>query len=368
MKSFFHQFNLIFLVTICLFTACEESQIVEKQEFDRKAFLSEAIHYVITPEIAGAWESSKDLKERIDILIAQPTVSQVLTVKTTWKNAFMRWQGASVFNFGPAESSGLKKSMVEELGVFPISESKINEILSSGVYNLNDFNRDARGFSAIEYLLYGIAETDTLLAEKIKTDEKFSEYLKVIATHVASEMDTYIHGWNTDTIEAFINNDGTDAGSSTSVYYNEVVKSFEALKNFKVGLPLGLRPGQTQTEPNRVEGFYSKIYSIEALKAHFTMIQFVWTGPERGIGFKEYLRSVVGGPDLISSTEEQFTKVNLAFAEVESTGKTFVELVQENDDRVITLHTELQKLTRFLKSDMSSLMGIAITYASSDGD
>jgi uncharacterized protein len=368
MMHFFKRFYLLITLSLILIFSCDDNQTSEKLNFDRKAFLSEAIHYVITPEMADAWESSKDLKDRIDILISQPTVSQVLTVKSSWKNAFIQWQSASVFNFGPAESSGLKKSMVEELGVFPISESKIDEILSSGVYNLNDFNRDARGISAIEYLLYGIVDSDTLLAEKIIEDEIFSSYLIAVVTHFSANMDTYFHSWNSERIEEFITNDGTDAGSSTSVYYNEFVKSFEALKNFKVGLPIGLRPGQTQSEPNRIEGFYSKNYSIEALKVHFGMIQFIWTGPEKGIGFKEYLRSVVGGSDLINSTELQFEQVNLAFSAIEATEKTFVELVETNDETVITLHTELQKLTRFLKSDMSSLMGIAITYTSSDGD
>jgi uncharacterized protein len=43
-------------------------------------------------------------------------------------------------------------------------------------------------------------------------------------------------------------------------------------------------------------------------------------------------------------------------------------LVAQNHPTVDALHTELQKHTRFFKSDMSSLLGIAITFSSGDGD
>jgi hypothetical protein len=44
------------------------------------------------------------------------------------------------------------------------------------------------------------------------------------------------------------------------------------------------------------------------------------------------------------------------------------ELIRSNPQALVALHTEMQKLTRFIKSEMSSLLGISITYSSGDGD
>jgi len=129
-----------------------------------------------------------------------------------------------------------------------------------------------------------------------------------------------------------------------------------------------LRPGQTQAEPKLVEAFYSKSMSLKGAKYHFEQIKTIWLGPENGIGFKGYLRTVSGGVALIESTENQFAVVDSVFSRFIVETEILSELVAENDERVILLHTELQRLTRFLKSELSSLIGIAITYSSSDGD
>jgi hypothetical protein len=42
--------------------------------------------------------------------------------------------------------------------------------------------------------------------------------------------------------------------------------------------------------------------------------------------------------------------------------------ISNDFNRVDEVHTELLKLTRFYKSDLSSLIGIAVTYSSGDGD
>jgi hypothetical protein len=42
--------------------------------------------------------------------------------------------------------------------------------------------------------------------------------------------------------------------------------------------------------------------------------------------------------------------------------------IQTSPQALIDIHTELQKNTKNFKSEMSSLLGIAITYASGDGD
>jgi hypothetical protein len=177
--------------------------------------------------------------------------------------------------------------------------------------------------------------------------------------------------WNGNYKSQFLNANGTESGSSTSTFYNEFVKSFEALKNFKVGLPLGKRPGQTNVMPELVEARYSG-KSLEFLKLHIQNLDQIWKGKPYnsdvdGVGFKEYLESVEGGRELIILSESQMMNVTKAVNEIPTTAR-FSELLTAEPFKIETLHTELQKQTRFFKSDMSSVLGIAITYSSGDGD
>jgi hypothetical protein len=76
---------------------------------------------------------------------------------------------------------------------------------------------------------------------------------------------------------------------------------------------------------------------------------------------------VQGGQALVSSTLKQIETIKSTFKKI-PTSPELASLIQSDNALLKELHTELQKNTRFFKSDMSSLLGIAITFASGDGD
>jgi hypothetical protein len=107
------------------------------------------------------------------------------------------------------------------------------------------------------------------------------------------------------------------------------------------------------------------------LKAHFDSVEDIWYGRAKsgsdGIGFREYLEKVEGGTALIASTETQLTATHAALDPLTDSPRLSVQLESDPID-FMNLHDELQKGLRFFKSDMSSILGIAITYSSGDGD
>ncbi|MDV7399799.1 imelysin family protein, partial [Arthrospira platensis SPKY1] len=82
------------------------------------------------------------------------TLQNLESAQNAWTDAYGEWMHANAFNVGPAAEQGLNKSMFEEISTFPVSTAKINAAISSGQFNFNDFNRDARGFLTLEYLLF----------------------------------------------------------------------------------------------------------------------------------------------------------------------------------------------------------------------
>jgi predicted lipoprotein len=286
-----------------------------------------------------------------------------------WENAYINWQYANAYNFGPAGEEGLTKGLIEEIGTFPVGVAKVENAMNTETYNFKDFNRDARGLLTIEYLLFDLQDNNQVVVDAFQSQSR-KKYLTDLIHDTKTRVDAVVEAWSTNYVNSFTTNNGTDVGSSTSLVYNEFIKSFESIKNFKVGLPLGKRPGQIQIEPSKTEAYYSGS-SVKMMKTHMQAVVDLWHGRKQdgtdGIGFKEYLEAVEGGTTLVASTEAQLEAIVKALQSIPDKPR-FSEQLQSNATAIDVLHTELQKNTRYFKSDMSSLLGIAITFSSGDGD
>lgn len=350
--------------------ACDPKSPGPGDNFDRKAMLQNFADQLIKPAFSQLQSQADLLHDKVLGFNGDPSAQTLLELQGLWATAYADWQFANAYNFGPAGESGLRKGLIEEIGTFPASTTKIEAAIASGQWNVEDFNRDARGFLAIEYLLFGQNQSANTLATTFASDANRRNYLAVLTLHLRDRTNEVLTAWNGAYRTEFINNDGTEVGSSTSLLYNEFVRSYESIKNFKLGLPLGKRPGQTQSEPQLVEAYYSG-QSLNMLKAHVAAIENIWLGRSRsgqdGIGFREYLENVQGGNELIASTETQLAALKAALLAVPET-PTLSEQISGDDSLVEALYVEFSKMTRFFKSDLSSLLGIAITFSSSDGD
>ncbi len=370
MKRLFYTSSLLLLGTLVGIFSCTNSENVfpDESRFDRAKMLENVAQNLIIPAYTDLQATLTTLNIRTEAFTKTPNAATLAEVQSAWGAAYTSWQYANAYNFGPAGEQGIRKSLLEEIATFPVAVQKI-EAAIAGTPNFNDFNRDARGFLAVEYLIFDSQSTPSQIAERFAEENRKAFLLGAVAD-IKRRVEDVLTAWQGNYAAEFTQNVGTDVGSSTSMLYNEFVKSFETAKNFKLGLPLGKRPGQVQAEPQLVEAYYSG-QSLAMLAAHLTAIENIWHGRSRegqnGIGFREYLESVEGGNALIAATEAQMTEVTTALASVPSASPLAVQ-IQSAPAPVERLHTELQKHTRFYKSDMSSLLGIAITFSSGDGD
>lgn len=348
-------FLSLFAVTSCNPTDDEPSG----DQFDRAEMLENYATNLIVPGFNEAEQKSAELVEKLKVLQQNSGFRQMGDAQIAWQEAYRAYLKVSMYNFGPAEEQVIQKSLVEEVATFPVNTNRIDAKTQSATPNFNDFERDSRGFLALDYLLFKPGAIDNIAKEP-----NYANYAVKVAEDINKRIGDVNSKWETYLPE-FIANNGTDAGSSTSLLYNEFVKSYEGLKNFKVGLPLGIRPGQTRAEPEKVEALYSGL-SLSFLKTQFDAIVNVWQGGD-GIGLDDYLQNVEGGPALVLSTKDQIKVIENVLNQF-PVNAALSELIQANETSVTNLHTELQRHTRFFKSELSSLLGIAITFTSGDGD
>ncbi len=365
MQTVFSKFYVLFFILLVGFSSCESDTETKKTEFDRKELLENVATNLIIPSYQNLESTTNLLVEATQNFTQNPSVSTLETAQTAWKSAYLSFQDANVYNFGAAQ--GTLGSLLENIGTFPVSQTKIENYINAGNSSLTNFDRDSRGFLGVEYLLFNEENKTNTVAEF--SDQKRKEYLLAIVKNIQTEVKKVNDSWKNGYKETFTNNTGTDAGSGISILFNEWSKSFESIKNFKLGLPLGRRAGQTESNPKLVEAYYSK-ESILFLKSHFENIERIWYGKslnaQDGIGFEEYLMSVEGGEAIVLETKTQLEEVRKAIDSLPN--ESMQSQIISNPTAINTVLTEMQKLTRFFKSEMTSLLGITITYDSGDGD
>jgi len=345
---------------------CSSEDPAPADDFDRTAMLTEMADGIILPSYDRLATTTADLSSAVAAFTRSPDVASLRTAQQAWADAADAWQDARPFDFGPAE--GLFGTLSEDIGTYPASVGKIETAIAGGDTSLAGFDRDARGLYGLDYLLFHHVD-DTLLARFTREPVR-GAYARRVAAAVDSLVQNVRTSWRTGYREEFISRNGTDPGSGTSLLFNNMVRCFEQLKNYSLGLPLGKIAGQSQPEPDKVEGHYSG-RSIILLRRHYDAFFRIWEGvslDRQSIpGFRSYLATVPGGDLLTISTLDQHARIRNAMLQL-ADSEVLSSVILDDPARVEAVHTECQKLTRFIKSDLSSLIGIAITYSSGDGD
>lgn len=359
-----------FLLTLGLFlllaglVACKNDKTSPAGgAFDRTAMLQYYADQHIIPAFDSLAVAADYLLATTHQLSTQPNSQNLSDSRAAWSMLYIAWQKASMYTFGPAGEQGLKRRLSEETATFPVSESKINQYIANNDTSFANFDRDSRGMFTIEYFLWAGNETDVLSRLQ---NPAAAAYFMAVVRKLNTDFKQVKTAWQAYSAE-FIQANGTSAGSSTTQLYNEFLLTFEGLKNFKLGLPLGLRIGQNQPEPSKVEAWYSG-QSLLGIAHQWAAIKSFWSADKsaNGQGFKQYLLSVPGGEGLVAQTEYQMQVIDQKLA---ACGQGRLDsLIVNQPQPAIELHTELQRHTRFFKSDLSSLLGLTITYSSGDGD
>lgn len=324
-------------------------------------------HYydqLIIPSFADLAQQSSRLREAVDTLLLAPSVPHLLNAQQAWRETAIAFQVVSCFHFGPAEQA--TGSLLENQGTFPASVNKIEQYIQAADFSLQNFDRDSRGLYGMDYLLFHDS-LSALLSEFNQQPARLL-YLQAVARHTETEAAVVYAGWLSHR-DDFISATGTDAGSSTSLLYNHFLMAYEHTKNIQLGLPLGLRVGQTETAPGLVMGLYSGT-SLILLRRQIETLQAVYAGKDaggnNGIGWDDYLRKVSGGESLDQQITERLSDVNNL---VLLAGEERMDMmILAGDTRLPVIYTAMQQAIYLVKSEMSSLLGISITYASGDGD
>lgn len=363
-------FSLLAL-SLCTLYACTKGSGTKDNtdKLDRKPMLTHYVDEYVIPGYNALSQDLAQLQTKVTAFTSSPSVATLGEARQAWKTAYLSWQTVDLLEFGPAEDVSLRSYM----NTYPATETKIENNIASGGYNLETFgNKDAQGFPAIDYLLNSGSDADMIDRYTSNAQSAaYKTYLQDVVSKMVEKTNTVKTNWTTNRA-VFVEATATDAGSSLSKMTNAVILYYERyLRSGKIGYPVGAMTGTPL--PGHVEATYSPALSKElAVKALESYIAFYegksYTGTATSNGMKGYLASIgtkdngVLMSDIISQTlADGLTALN-------GLNGTLKDGVVNNRPAVINVYDRLQAAVALLKVDMVSAFGISITYVDNDGD
>ena len=365
--------GLILISTIFVTSCGDDETGGDTSGFDRKGMLTDLSDNIIIPSYDSLHKKVQLMNNDLSAFVASPDLANLASARASFEGAYHAWQRISYLEIGPAFNVLLRSSV----NSFPADKNSIEVNITNENYDLTALSsQDEKGFPAIGYLLYGIGSTDTEIIEKYTTDANAANrltYLEKVYTEIGIKISEVTAAWKTDGEnyrQTFIDQDGTDIGSSIGLLINEVTRYIEAdVRDEKIGIPLGKR-SQGIPIPAEVEAGYSELsisLATENLKA---LHQFYLGKGSNGdqVSFYDYLIALnakYNGEVLADVIAGQFEK---SIAAVSAIPEPYGSTVVNNPAAAEQAYTELQKLTILFKVDMSSALGVLITYQDNDGD
>lgn len=330
--------------------------------FERSAMLTQWADAAIVPAYAALDAAAADLRAEADAFAAAPSEAGLTDVRAALKTARLAWQDASLFGFGPAEDVALRAA----LNTYPTDTGKVEANVASGSYTLGTVdNRAAVGFPAMAYLLYDGTDADVVAAF---ADADRGAYLRDNAAFVADAAATVADGW-AGYRGTFLSaaNAGTDVGSALGMTVNAMVLHAERfLRDGKVGIPAGVRSAGV-ARPTSVEAYHGG-YSAELAVANLRAAKRLFLGDAlsgaSGVGLDDNLRALGAG----TLADEIAAEFDEAIAALEALRDPLDAQIRSDNGPVLTAFQEMQDVVVLLKADMTSVLGVSITFQDNDGD
>lgn len=367
------QFSRFFLslFVATLFIGCDkDNDDDEVDNFDRQAVLTNMADNVIIPAYETLALECAALELACESAAVNPTAEDIAEIKTTWLSTLTNFQAAAPFDFGPASNVG----MSNVFNLFPVDTDKIHNNILSGSYNLESAdNIAANGLQAIDYLLYGQASSNENLAIYFRSNPATLAYITDIATLLNSKAQSNLQQWQNGYRSTFVNATGVDLGSSLGLLINGGIKYFETqLRDAKIGIPAGARSSDGIAMPNQTEALYNGEVSRDLLASSIQSFQALFNGTGHdgvnGQGLDDYLFFLGTKFENRPLGDEINDRFDKSISMAQQLDPAISDAVINDQAACLNLFSELQRIIVLLKVDMTSAMGIQITFVDNDGD
>ncbi len=339
-------------------------------QFDRGTMLAHWADGFIIPGYRSYLESIDSLQEKADRFVLNPSLSRLNDLRNNYRFSYNAWQEVSMFEIGKAEELLLRNNT----NIYPTNTVEILDNISSGSYNLAlPSTNDQQGFPAIEYLIYGLADTDQQIVDQFINDPNYNTYLTDLTSRMTSLAREVYNDWTNGYRETFINDDGSSASSSVNRMVNDYLFYYERFfRSGKIGIPAGYFSGSPLS--NLVEARYTQPLPInKSLYTNaYTSVKNFFKGESKYIGngpslesYLDYIKDLTDGADISEAISSAMINVETVSSDLDN---DLAKQVLVDNNKMLATYDALQIITVLLKVDMLSALNISVDYVDADGD
>jgi predicted lipoprotein len=364
-------------IFLCSLSACKtDSNDACATDFDQLSLLSNVGNNIILPSYQKLALEATDLDLAAVDFTNTPSVGNLILLRNSLQQTWTTWQSASLFEFGPADTEELRTYMNN----FPVFVTRLNDAISSGTYDLQtEAYSYARGFPALDYLLYGIAGSDNDIVNLYSTASDANNrklYLKEVTALIKQKANAVHDAWKVggaNYLNTFTSTEGVANGKPISHLINQLNQAYEFFKNNKLGIPISAKTGYIPILPANVEAYYSRqslplaLASVRASKAVF----LGFYNSTNGVGLDDYLmatNATKGSESLHTVIINQYDAVINALLAIEPS--SLHDAINTDFNAVKAAYAAAQNQVVHIKTDLPSALCTSITYIDNvdDGD
>ena len=382
MKKYRYILPIFFASLALVIWGCSDDNSSDGPEdnFDRSAMLENWAGNIIIPAHQAFDANTSALKVASDNFETTPSMTNFNTLRNAWETAYISWQNIEMYLAGPAVNVFFVPGTQPRsfINAYPTNTDNIDSFISSGNYDLSLNNTfDEQGFPALDYLLYGLADTDAdILAFYTGADSSdYLNYLTDVVDNIDSKSNQVLSSWEGDYRNTFVSNSGSSVTSSTNIFVNAYMQYYEILfRNGKIGIPAGISAqGAGTPVPENVEAFYNndlskRLYleALDAVQGFFRGTTFNGTTNGESLeSYLDFLNTMKNGEDLSTLINNQFGVIRTS---ANNLNDSFFNQINTNNTLMLSIFEDMQDNVILLKSDMFSALDIQVSFFSGDGD
>ena len=251
----------------------DENSSNSAKTFDREEMLGFIVDQIIIPSFDNLESTLAELKISYDMFYTDTTADNLGELRNKWLASYKAWQHVEMYNIGKA----MEDYYLYKGNVYPVDTVRVKNNIEKGGYDLNNPNNyDAQGFPTIDYLLFGLDKEESAVIDHYIDNDKNMAYLGILIDELISNTKAINDDWKA-TKDSFVKSIENTATSNLNMLVNDFIYYYErGFRANKFGIPAGVFSASAL--PDRVEGFYSKIYSKDLALEAFTSIKNFFNG------------------------------------------------------------------------------------------
>ena len=371
--------SFLFFITIAFLSCSSEDDSTDNGQnsnFDRKAMMTNIADNIVIPALTDLDGKLSQLNtDRLEFTMT-PNQITLDAMRASWLEAYRTWQYVEMFDIGRAEE--IKYAF--QMNIYPTNVTDITNNINGINEDQNDErnydlttnnNNDAVGFPAVEFMIYGIAADDASIIAAYDTDTNARKnvlYLTDLTNQMSNLTNQVRTDWLNSYRDEFVNSTANNASSAINKLVNDFIFYYEkGLRANKIGIPAGVF--STNPLPDRVEGFYSKIYSkdlvlegLQAVDDFFNGISY--NGNSNGLSYADYT-DASANIELSAMITAQIAEARM---QMNVLNDDLSEQVITDNTQMTKSYDELQRVVVLLKVDMLQVLDISVDYVDADGD